>query len=98
MIIVGYLAGDTTTTSIVRMFVTQKWYGEHRSHAYQNLARMSGSHSRVVLGVSLYHVAWLLPFVTWSTLQPPMAPLAAAVALAPVVVWTLLHGPLQSSS
>lgn len=98
LIIFGYFAGDTTTTSIVRIFVSQKWYGEHRSHAYQNLARMSGSHSRVVLGVSLYHFAWLLPLAMWSTLQPSTAPLAAALALVPVVVWTLRHGPLLSSS
>src|SRR5439155_1440427 len=43
VIIFGYLAGDTTTTTILRIFVTSKWYGEHRSHAYQNLALIWGS-------------------------------------------------------
>ncbi len=98
LIIFGYLAGDTTTTTVVRIFVTSKWYGEHRSHAYQNLARIWGNHLTVVLGVSLYHVAWLLPLAIWSALMPANAPFAALLALLPVVLWTLRHGPLRSST
>jgi Fuc2NAc and GlcNAc transferase len=98
LIIFGYLAGDTTTTTVVRIFVTDKWYGEHRSHAYQNLARAWGNHLSVVLGVALYHVFWLLPLALWSSLMPATAPLAAVLALLPVVVWTLRHGPLRSST
>jgi Fuc2NAc and GlcNAc transferase len=98
LIIFGYFLGDTTTTTIVRMFITRKWYGEHRSHAYQNLARIWGSHLRVVLGVLLYHVLWLLPLAFWSSLMPISAPLAALLALLPVVIWTLRYGPIQSSA
>jgi Fuc2NAc and GlcNAc transferase len=98
LIIFGYLAGDTTTTAVVRIFVTNKWYGEHRSHAYQNLARIWGSHLNVVLGVSLFHILWLLPLAVWSTLTPATAPLAALLALVPVIFWTLRHGPMRSSS
>ena len=97
-IIFGYLAGDTTTTAVVRIFVTNKWYGEHRSHAYQNLARIWGSHLNVVLGVTLFHILWLLPLAVWSTLMPVTAPLAALLAVLPAVFWTLRHGPLRSSS
>jgi Fuc2NAc and GlcNAc transferase len=98
LIIFGYLAGDTTTTTIVRIFVTSKWYAEHRSHAYQNLARIWGSHLAVVLGVSAFHILWLLPLAIWSALMPATAPLAALLALGPVVFWTLRHGPIRSSS
>lgn len=98
LVIFGYFAGDTTTTTIVRMFVTDKWYGEHRSHAYQNLARIWDSHLKVVRGVSLYYLVWLLPLAVWSILAPAAAPVAAVLALAPVVVWTLRYGPLLSSS
>lgn len=96
--IFGYFAGDTTTTTIARIFVTRKWYGEHRSHAYQNLARIWASHSTVVIAVSLYHVFWLLPLAVWSSLMPAAAPLAALSGIVPVVVWTLRHGPLRSST
>ena len=94
----GYFAGDTTTTTLVRIFITEKWYGEHRSHAYQNLARLSGSHLKVVLGVSLYHGLWLLPLTIWSSLWPSAGMLAAALALVPVILWTLRYGPKLSSS
>jgi Fuc2NAc and GlcNAc transferase len=97
-IIFGYFAGDTTTTTIVRLFVADKWYGEHRSHAYQNLARIWGSHLRVVRGVAMYQLSWILPLAIWSVLMPSAAPVAAVLALAPVVVWTLRYGPLLSSS
>jgi Fuc2NAc and GlcNAc transferase len=98
LIILSYFAGDTITTSVVRVFVSPKWYGEHRSHAYQNLARIWGSHLRVVLGVSLYHVLWLLPLALLSSRVPVYAPAAAALAFLPVVGWTLRHGPMRSSS
>ena len=98
LIVFGYFAGDTTTTTLVRMFVADKWYGEHRSHAYQNLARIWDSHLKVVRGVALYQLLWLLPLAIWSVLAPSAAPVAALLALAPVMVWTLRYGPLLSSS
>ena len=97
-VIFGYFAGDTTTTTVVRMWVTDKWYREHRSHAYQNLARLYGSHLKVLQGVWAYHVLWLLPLSIWSTLSPSAAPLAAVLALTPVILWTLRYGPRLSSS
>lgn len=98
LILFGYFAGDTTTTTVLRMFVTRHWYGEHHSHAYQNLARVWDSHLRVVRGVSLYHVLWLLPLAAWSVLMPAAAPFGAAMALGPVVALTLRYGPIWSSS
>jgi Fuc2NAc and GlcNAc transferase len=96
-ILFAYFLGDTTTTAAVRIFVTPKWYGEHRSHAYQNLARIWESHLAVVVGVSLYHIFWLLPLAVWSVLSPRTAPVAALVAFLPVIAWTLRNGPLRSS-
>jgi len=98
LVIFGYFAGDTTTTTLVRIGLTRKWYGAHRSHAYQNLARIWGSHQKVTCGVSLYHLLWILPLAVWSTLDRSSAPYAAALALAPVVLWTLRFGPRLSSS
>jgi Fuc2NAc and GlcNAc transferase len=98
LVMFGFFAGDTTTTTVVRMFVTDKWYGEHRSHAYQNLARLSGSHLKVVQGVWLYHLIWLLPLAILAARWPSSAPLAAVLAFGPVVVWTLRYGPRLSSS
>lgn len=98
LVLFGYFAGDTTTTTLVRIMLVQRWYGEHRSHAYQNLARLYGSHQRVLLLVWLYHIIWILPLAIWSTLYPSGSPLTAALALAPVVIWTLRYGPRLSST
>jgi Fuc2NAc and GlcNAc transferase len=98
LILFAYFLGDTTTTAAVRVFTTPGWYREHRSHAYQNLARIWDSHLAVVAGASLYHLLWLLPLALWSTLSPQTAPVAAALAFLPVIAWTLRHGPLRSNA
>ena len=98
LVILGYFAGDTTTTTLLRIFSIRRWYGGHRSHAYQNLARIWGSHLKVVRYVACYHMLWLLPLAIWSCLEPRTAPLAAALGLAPVVLWTIRYGPRLSSS
>jgi Fuc2NAc and GlcNAc transferase len=98
LVLFGYFAGDTTTTTVLRVFLTPRWYGEHRSHAYQNLARVGGSHRRVLYGVTAYHVLWLVPLALWSVRVPAAAPAAAALAFAPVIVWTYRYGPRLSSS
>ena len=98
LVIFGYFAGDTTTTTLTRIFVTRNWYGAHRSHAYQNLARIWNDHRKVTVGVFLYHVLWLLPLAILSQLYPGIAPVAAAFALGPIVLWTLRYGPRLSSA
>jgi Fuc2NAc and GlcNAc transferase len=98
VVLFGYFGVDTTTTTLLRMFLTRRWYGEHRSHAYQNAARIWNSHLRVVGGVSAYHGLWILPLTIWSVVMPEWAPLAAALAVGPVVVWTLRYGPRLSPS
>ena len=49
IVVFGYFISDTTFTFIVRLFIVKKWYGAHRSHAYQNLARITNSHLKVTL-------------------------------------------------
>ena len=95
--ILGYFIGDTTTTGLFRLFRVKKWYGVHRSHAYQNLARIYNSHAKVTYGVTLYHMLWALPLAIWSALVPAMAVLPAMLSLAPAVAWTFRFGPRLSS-
>lgn len=95
--ILGYFMGDTTTTGIYRVIRVKKWYGVHRSHAYQNLARIYNSHAKVTYGVALYHALWSLPLAVWSALVPKIGPLAALLSLAPAVAWTFRFGPRLSS-
>ena len=95
--ILGYFIGDTTTTGVYRFIFVRKWYGVHRSHAYQNLARILNNHAKITYGVALYHALWALPLAIWSAVDPGKGPLAAFLSLGPAVLWTLRFGPRLSS-
>ena len=94
----GYFFADTVVTQIIRVFLVKKWYLAHRSHAYQNLARISGSHLKVTSVVTLYNIIWILPIAIWSALQPEMEILAAILAVTPALVVAYKYGPMLSSS
>jgi len=98
LIVFGYFFADTTVTQIMRLILVKKWYLPHRSHAYQNLARISGSHLKVTGGVVLYNVVWILPLTIWSVMKPEMALFAVVLAIAPSLVFAFKYGPLLSSS
>lgn len=94
----GYFFADTTVTQIMRVILVKKWYLAHRSHAYQNLARITGSHLKVTGAVTLYNIIWIFPLVVWSVLQPEMEVVAAILAVVPAMIVTYKYGPLLSSS
>ncbi len=95
--ILAYYVADTTTTTLCRLVLVDRWYGVHRSHAYQNLARIHRSHAKVTVWVAAYQLGWAFPLAFWSALQPRWSVAAAALAVAPAVLWTLRFGPPLSS-
>jgi len=96
--ILSYFIGDTTVTNAYRIAFVDKWYRAHRSHAYQNLARIYDSHALVTYGVNVYNWFWALPMAVLGVLAPKFAPLASLCAVVPVVLWTLRFGPRLSSN
>ena len=56
LIVFGYYLADTTTTTLIRILTVKNWYHSHRSHAYQNLARVLNSHFKITIGVFIYHL------------------------------------------
>ena len=98
LIVFGYFFADSTVTQIVRVILIKKWYLAHQSHAYQNLARITGSHLKVTSRVTLYNIIWILPIAIWSALQPEMEILAAILAVTPALVVAYKYGPVLSSS
>jgi len=94
----GFFFADTTVTQIMRVILVKKWYLPHRSHAYQNLARITNSHLKVTTGVTLYNLVWIFPLTLWSALQPGMGFIAAILAIAPALVVAYKYGPVLSSS
>ncbi len=98
IIVFGYFIADTTVTQIARLILVKKWYMAHRSHAYQNLARISNSHLKVTLGVIFYYLMWLFPLAIWSALEPDMAIFATIIALTPASIFSYKYGPTLSST
>ena len=94
----GYFFGDTTMTQVMRVILVKKWYLAHRSHAYQNLARITNSHFRITAGVTAYHLIWIFPLMIWSALHPEMEIFAAILAIVPSLLFTYKYGPALSSS
>ena len=98
LVVFGYYFADTTVTQIIRVIRVKKWYLPHRSHAYQNLARIIGSHGKVTGGVALYNLVWISPLTLWSALSPDMAFYAVVLAIIPGMVVAYRYGPRLSSS
>ncbi len=98
IIILTYFLADTTITTIMRIILVKKWYGVHRSHAYQNLARIKRSHAKVTYGILAYNFLWVLPLLIISVIKPDYAPFAAFLSLTPAVMWAFRFGPMFSST
>lgn len=98
LVIFGYFFADTTITQLMRLLLVKKWYKAHRSHAYQNLARITGSHFKVTSVIIIYHFVWLLPLMIFSIKLPDFSILAAALAVLPAMLFAIKYGPLKSSS
>ena len=98
LVLFGYFFADTTITQLMRLLLVKKWYKAHRSHAYQNLARITGSHFKVTSVIIIYHFVWLLPLMIFSIKLPEFSILAAALAVFPAMLFSIKYGPLKSTS
>jgi Fuc2NAc and GlcNAc transferase len=96
LVVFGYYLSDTSITTLIRMCLVKKWYGTHRSHAYQNLARIKNNHFLVTVGVLFYHLLWLLPLAILTVLKPNLGLIAVILAYLPSIIWTIKFGPLFS--
>jgi Fuc2NAc and GlcNAc transferase len=95
LITMGYFITDTTTTLLLRIRYVKKFYGSHRFHAYQSLARRTGSHARVTGGVLLIELGWLLPLAIVAYLSPALAPWVFIVAVTPLILFCAIQGALH---
>lgn len=97
IIIFSYFVVDTTITLLLRIVIVRR-YLPHRSHAYQNLARIWKSHAKVTGLVVLYYFIWILPLLIWATIDHDAEIIAAVLATSPVILFTIKFGPIFSSS
>lgn len=98
LILLGYFVVDTTVTLLIRLVTVKKWYRAHRSHAYQNLARIWDDHLKVVRLVLLIEISWLFPLALLSVWMHEIAPLITAIAFFPIAVFTVRNGPLREDA
>ena len=75
------------------MLTVPNWHAAHRSHAYQNLARIWNSHGRILGTVLAINFLWVLPWVVVVFRQPDHAVMLTLIAYAPVVLVCYRFGP-----
>ena len=97
IIVFGYFFADTNFTILLRIFLVKHWYHAHKSHGYQNLARILKSHAKITGAIQIYHYSYLFPLAVWSVLKPDWGPIAAIMAIMPAAILTFLFGPIYSS-
>ena len=96
-IMMAYALTETIATTSYRILFKKKWYSAHRSHAYQNIARVINNHLYVTGVIFLYHIFWLLPLSLMSVYDPMRAWLYFLLATFPVLAFNLLYGPRFSN-
>ena len=94
-IVMGYFLTDTTTTLLFRMRFVRPFYGTHRQHAYQSLARRTGNHLLVTRGVLLVKILWLLPLAILAYVFRDYGPLLLIVAITPLAFFCAKQGVLH---
>jgi len=94
LIILAYLITDTTTTTFLRLCLVKGWYHTHRSHAYQNLARVLDNHKFVTLLVLIINIFYLLPLAYISIQYQEYGWLAFFASVTPIFFFVLKYGPL----
>lgn len=98
LILSAYCVSDATVTLIVRFFTTSNWYRAHRSHAYQNITIIWGSHKKALVFLMSIHVFWLLPLALLTYIYPALQIFLVLVAYAPICIFSLQFGPRFQST
>lgn len=86
VLLLGVFIADTAMTLLVRIIRGERWYEGHSQHAYQILSRRLNSHPRVVGGVILINICWLLPLAWVAGILPHYGVLFATIGLAPLLL------------
>jgi len=94
LIIGGFYFTDTTLTTTVRILTVPGWYRPHRSHAYQNLARVWNSHRKVVLLVMAINILWVIPLLLLALKYEAWAIGVTVLVYVPLTALCLKYGPL----
>tara|TARA_X000000368_G_C23015430_1_gene705483 strand:+ start:71 stop:1075 length:1005 start_codon:yes stop_codon:yes gene_type:complete len=97
-ILLSYCLTETTLTTLYRILYIDKWYKAHRSHAYQNLARISNNHWKITVLILLYHLIWLFPLAYLSIFSTINSLYLIILSIIPTLIFNMTFGPRFSSS
>jgi Fuc2NAc and GlcNAc transferase len=86
LILLGVFIVDATVTLCRRILRGEKFYEAHRSHAYQYVSRILGSHRPVTLAVCAINIFWLVPVASLVVLNKMDGILALIMAYFPLLV------------
>lgn len=84
LILAGIFVVDATLTLLMRIFLGERWFEAHRSHAYQHAALRYKSHGRVTAAVIVMNLFWLSPCAFFATLHPEVELVVLGVAWLPL--------------
>jgi Fuc2NAc and GlcNAc transferase len=96
MVTFSYFIADTTFTQLSRLIIVKKWYLAHKSHAYQNFARVN-SHAKTIYLLVCYQIVWVSPLIVWSYYNPDKEVIVALLSLLPGLFFSYKYGPIFSS-
>ena len=97
IILFSYVLTETSLTLLLRLLLKKKWFRTHRSHAYQNLARVTKSHKKTTIIISFFHFFWILPLVILNIYLPNFSIFFIMLSILPVYVFVIKYGPRFSS-
>jgi len=81
---------DATICLLRRMLTGQPFTEAHRSHAYQNLSRLVGSHRTVTIGFLVVGLLWSMPLAVIASRQPNAGLMLTLIAYAPTALAAFL--------
>jgi Fuc2NAc and GlcNAc transferase len=86
VLLMGTFIADTTFTLLRRLISGQSVTQGHNSHAYQRLARRSGSHRSVIVLYSAVNIFWCLPFAWLAIVYPHLGVVLAFSGIVPLML------------
>ena len=86
LILLGIFLIDSTYTLIRRVFLKEKFYLAHSTHAYQKLARITNSHWKTSVIVVVINLLWLAPIAFLVALDRIEGIYGIMLAYAPLLV------------
>ena len=92
VLLMGSFIADTTYTLIRRALSGHSVTEGHSTHAYQHLARRTGSHGKVVLMYTAVNIVWLLPLAWLAVVHPQNGVLIAISGIVPLMLVAALAG------